>query len=61
MRGPIDMEWKECELIIHDPNSYFMWDESGLDIKHLVYMHIGHVVLKIDVPWKFFRVPSQYL
>ena len=34
---------------------------SGLDIKHLVYMPIGHVVLKIYVPWKGFHVPSQYL
>ena len=34
---------------------------GGLDIKHLVYMPIGHVVLKIYVPWKSFHVPSQYL
>ena len=33
----------------------------GLDIKHLVYMPIGQVVLKIYVPCKFFYVPSQYL
>ena len=34
---------------------------SGLDIKHLAYMPIGHVVLKIYVPWKSFHVISQYL
>ena len=34
---------------------------SGLDIKHLVYMPIGHKVLKIDVPRKNFHMPSQYL
>ena len=36
-------------------------DISGLDIKHLVYMPIGHVVQKIYVPFKNFHVPSQYL
>ena len=34
--------------------------QPGLDIKHLVYMPIGHMVLKIYVPWKSFHVPSQY-
>ena len=34
---------------------------SGLDIKHLVYMPIRRVVLKIYVPCKIFHVPSQYL
>ena len=34
---------------------------AGLDIKHLVYMPIGHVVLKIHMPCKNFHVPSQYL
>ena len=34
---------------------------SGLDIKHLVYMPVGHMVLKIYVPCKNFHVPSQYL
>ena len=34
---------------------------SGLDIKHLVYMPVGHVVLKIYGPCKNFHVPSQYL
>ena len=34
---------------------------TGLDIKHLIYMPIGHVVLKIDMPGKYFHVPSQYL
>ena len=33
----------------------------GLDIKHLVYMPIGHVVIKISVPHKNFHGPSQYL
>ena len=32
-----------------------------LDIKHLVYMHIRHVVLKIYVPCKNFHVSSYYL
>ena len=34
---------------------------SGLDIKHLVYMPIGHVVLKTNLPCKNFHVPGQYL
>ena len=36
---------------------------TGLDIKHLIYMPIGQVlvVLKIDVPCKKFHMPSQYL
>ena len=33
----------------------------GHDINHLVYMPIGHMVLKIHVPCKYFHVPSQYL
>ena len=33
----------------------------GLDIKHLAYMPVGHVVLKIYMPCKIFYVPSQYL
>ena len=32
-----------------------------LDITHLVYMPIGHVVLKVYVPCKNFHVPSYYL
>ena len=35
--------------------------KTGLDIKHLVYMPMGQVVLKIYVPCKNFDVPSQYL
>ena len=34
---------------------------SGLDIKHLMYMPIGHMVLKTDMPCKHFHLPSQYL
>ena len=34
---------------------------TGLDIKHLAYMPVGHVVLKIHMPCKKFYVPSQYL
>ena len=34
---------------------------TGLDVKHLVYMTIGHVVLKIYVPSKHFHMPNQYL
>ena len=34
---------------------------SGLDIKHLIYMPVGHVVLKIYVPCKNFHMLSQYL
>ena len=34
---------------------------AGLGIKHLVYMPIEHMVLKIYVPCKNFHVPSQYL
>ena len=32
---------------------------TGLDIKHLAYMPVGHVVLKM--PCKNLYVPSQYL
>ena len=34
---------------------------SGLDIKHLVYIPVGHMVLKIYVPCKNFHEPSKYL
>ena len=34
---------------------------AGLDIKHLAYMPVGHVGLKIYMPCKNFYVPSQYL
>ena len=34
---------------------------SGLDIEHLIYMPVGHLVLKIYMPCKNFHVPSQYL
>ena len=30
-------------------------------VKHLVYMPIGHMVLKIVVPCKNFHLPNQYL
>ena len=35
--------------------------QAGLDIKHLVYMPVGHVVMKIYMPSKNLYVPSQYL
>ena len=31
---------------------------TGLNIKHLAYMAIGHVVLKMYVPYNNFRVPA---
>ena len=34
---------------------------AGLDIKHLVYMPVGHVVLKMYVPHKNFHRASQYM
>ena len=34
---------------------------AALDIKHLAYMPLGRVVLKIYMPCKNFYVPSQYL
>ena len=34
---------------------------SGLDIKHLVYMPIRHVVLKVYVPCKNFHMPRKNL
>ena len=46
-----------CEILIEIQQ----FNSTGLDIKHLVYMPIGHVVLKIYVPCKNFDVPSQYL
>ena len=33
---------------------------TGVDIKHLVYMPIRHMVLRIYMPWFFFYMPSQY-
>ena len=45
----------------HNMVSFLSMDSSGLDIKHLVYMPIGHVVLKIYVPCKKFHVLSQHL
>ena len=33
----------------------------GIDIKHLVYLPIGHVLLKIYLPRKIFHMLSQYL
>ena len=35
--------------------------DTGLDIKHLVNLPIGHVVLKIHMPCKNFHMRSQYL
>ena len=40
---------------------FFLQYYSGLDIKHLMYMPIGHMVLKTDMPCKHFHLPSQYL
>ena len=34
---------------------------TGLDIKHLVHVPIGHVVLKVYVPCKNFPMPRQNL
>ena len=34
--------------------------EPGLDIKHLVYMPVGHMYLNVYMPCKNFHVPSQY-
>ena len=45
----------------HDHDIPILEWNPGLDIKHLVYMPIGHVLLKIDLPCKNFHVPSQYL
>ena len=36
-------------------------DWAGSDIKHLVYMPIEHVVLKMYMPYRNFHVPLQYL
>ena len=49
--SPLGFFWK----------SIVKWDLSGLDIKHLVNMPIGHVVIKIHMPCKNVDVPSQYL
>ena len=39
--------------IVHRP--------PGLDIKHMVYMPVWHVVLNIYLPCTNFHMPSQYL
>ena len=39
----------------------FMLLQTGLDIRHLTYMPVGHRVLKIYVPCKNFLMPNQYL
>ena len=53
------------EPVPHEPIKVFkllqILKYAGLDIKHLVYMPIGHMVLKMYVPCKNFHVPSQYL
>ena len=54
----------ECVYPIWNKKNYNFFIHcvnTGLDIKHLVYMPIGHVVLKIYVPCKIFCLPSQYL
>ena len=33
---------------------------TGLDIKHLVYLPVWHMYLKVYMPCKTFHVPSQY-
>ena len=42
-------------------NEFICAVNPGLDIKHLAYVPVGHVVLKIYVPCRIFEVPSQYL
>ena len=39
----------------------FFNGSSGLDIKHLVYMPVGQVDLKIDMPCKSFHEPNQLM
>ena len=57
----LSWEWR-CRWSSADRRcSNYIWMSSGLDIKHLVYMPIGHMVLKIDEPCKNFHMPSQYL
>ena len=36
-----------------------IFNKAGFDIKHLVYVPIGHMVLKIDVPCKNFHFPAN--
>ena len=57
--------WTTQTLPLHILNNRIMPGvrdvHAGLDIKHLVYMPVGHLALKIYVPCKNFHVPSQYL
>ena len=45
----------------HWPPFYEYMYMTGLHMKHLVYMPIRHMVLKMYVPCKNFHMPTQYL
>ena len=62
--NPIMMAWMRLIVMILAPvllPQLAVTAGHCLYIKHLVYMPIGHVVLKIYVPCKNFHVPSYYL
>ena len=49
------------KMVTYRKTSNIRCTKTGLDIKHLVYMPVGRMVLKSYVPCKNFDVPSQYL
>ena len=56
--------WDWNTTWVYFPTMVCCWKTApytGLDIKHLIYMPVRHMVLKIYVPCKYFHVPSQYL
>ena len=62
--NPIMMAWMRLIVMILAPvllPQLAVTAGHCLDIKHLVYMPIGDVALKIYVPCKNFHVPSYYL
>ena len=62
--NPIMMAWMRLIVMILAPVLLPQLAVAAghcLDIKHLVYMPIGHVVLKIYVPCKNFHVPNYNL
>ena len=49
------------KMVVRSSYLHYGISYTGLDIKHLAYMPVGHMVLKIYMPCENFYVPSQYL
>ena len=51
---------KEQNFFISIEISIDFVPEAGINIKHLVYLPNGHMVLKVYATCKNFHMPSQY-